>query len=112
MKMTIILILIRAFSTVTIGLLKGQEDLGVGGRVETIQTAALLRKASILTKVLRLEETCYHLHFSQRSSANADVKKSQGVNNDNNKEDLPSSKTALSHPYNDSKTTLKNTKED
>ena len=27
-------------------------------------------------------------------------------------EDLPASKTALSHPYNDSKTTWKNTKED
>ncbi len=34
--------------TVTKGLLKGLEDLEVGGRVETIQTTALLRTARIL----------------------------------------------------------------
>ena len=33
-------------------LLKGLEDLEVGGRVETIQTTALLRKARILRRVL------------------------------------------------------------
>ena len=36
--MTIIPIVIGAFDTVTKGLLKGLEDLEVGGRVETIQT--------------------------------------------------------------------------
>ena len=36
-KVTIIQIVIGAFGTVTIGLLKGLEDLEVGGRVETIQ---------------------------------------------------------------------------
>ena len=40
MKMTIIPIVIGAFVTVTKGLLKGLEDLEVGGRVETIQTTA------------------------------------------------------------------------
>ena len=40
-KVTIIPILIDAFGTVTKGLLKGLEDLEVGGRVETIQTTAL-----------------------------------------------------------------------
>ena len=40
--MTIIPIVIGAFGTVTKGLLKGLEDLEVGGRVETIQTTALL----------------------------------------------------------------------
>ena len=36
MKMTIIPIVIGAFGTVTKGLLKGLEDLEVGGRVETM----------------------------------------------------------------------------
>ena len=45
MQVTIIPIVIVAFGTVTKGLLKGLEDLEVGGLVETIQTTALLRKA-------------------------------------------------------------------
>ena len=40
------------FGTVNKGLLKGLEDLEVGGRVETIQTPALLRTARILRRVL------------------------------------------------------------
>ena len=52
MKVTIILIVISAFGTVTKGLLKGLEDLDVGGRVETIQTTALLKTDRILRKVL------------------------------------------------------------
>ena len=36
--MMIVPIVIGAFGTVTKGLLKGLEDLKVGGRVETIQT--------------------------------------------------------------------------
>ena len=52
MKVTIIPIVIGAFGTVTKGLLKGLEDLEVGGRVETIQTTALLRTARILRTVL------------------------------------------------------------
>ena len=40
-KVTIIPIVIGAFFTVTKGLLKGLEDLEVGGRVETIQTKVL-----------------------------------------------------------------------
>ncbi len=50
--MTIIPIVIGAFGTVTKGLLKGLQDLEVGGRVETIQTTTLLRTARILRKVL------------------------------------------------------------
>ena len=38
MNVTIIPIVIGDFGTVTNGLLKGLEDLEVGGRVETIQT--------------------------------------------------------------------------
>ena len=52
MKVTIILIVIGAFGTVTKGLLKIQKDLEVGGRVETIQTTALLRTARKLRRVL------------------------------------------------------------
>ena len=52
MKVTIIPIVNGAFGTVTKGLLKGLEDLEVGGRVETIQTTALLRTARILKRVL------------------------------------------------------------
>ena len=48
MPVTIIPIVIGAFGTITKGLLKGLEDLEVGGRVETIQTTALLRTARIL----------------------------------------------------------------
>ena len=52
MKVTIVPIVIGAFSTVTKGLLKGLEDLEVGGREETIQTTALLKTARILRRVL------------------------------------------------------------
>ena len=52
MKIMIVPIVIGALSTVTKGLLKGLEDLEVGGRVETIQTTALLRTARILRRVL------------------------------------------------------------
>ena len=52
MRVTIVPIVIGAFDTVTKGLLKGLEDLEVGGRVETIQTRALLRTARILRRVL------------------------------------------------------------
>ena len=53
MKVSIIPIVIGAFGTGTKGLLKGLEDLEVGGRVETIQTTALLRTARILRRVLK-----------------------------------------------------------
>ena len=52
MRVTIVPIVIGAFGTVTKGLLKGREDLEVGGRVETIQTTGLLKTARILRRVL------------------------------------------------------------
>ena len=52
MKVTIVPIVIGALGTITKGLLKGLEDLEVGGRVETIQMIALLRTAGILRRVL------------------------------------------------------------
>ena len=48
----IVPIVIGAFGTVTKGLLKGLEDLEVGGQVEIIQTTALLKTARILRRVL------------------------------------------------------------
>ena len=52
MKVIIIPIVIAAFGTITKGLLKGLDDLGVGGWVETIQTTALLKTSRILRRVL------------------------------------------------------------
>ena len=52
MKVTIVPIVIGALGTVTKGLLKGLEDWDLGGRVETIQTTALLKTDIILRKVL------------------------------------------------------------
>ena len=51
MKVTILPIMIGAFGTVIKGILKGLEYLEVGGRVETIQTTAILRTARILRRV-------------------------------------------------------------
>ena len=45
MKVTVVPILTGTFGTITKGLLKGLQDLEVGGRVETIQTTILLRTA-------------------------------------------------------------------
>ena len=52
MKVTIVPIVIGALGTIIKGLLKGLEDLEVGGRVETIQPTALLRTARILRRAL------------------------------------------------------------
>ena len=51
-RVTTVPIITGALSTITKGILKGLEDLEVGGRVETIQTTALLRTARILKRVL------------------------------------------------------------
>ena len=52
MKVTIMPIVIGALGTITKGLLKGLEELEVGGRVETVQMTALLRTDRILRRVL------------------------------------------------------------
>ena len=52
MKVTIIPIVIGALGTVTEGLVQRLEDLEIKGRVETIQTTAILRSARILRRVL------------------------------------------------------------
>ena len=79
MKVTIIPIVIVAFGTVTKGLLKGMEDLEVGWRVETIQTKVYWQRPEYGEEFWRLEETCCHSNSIERPSANADVKKSNGV---------------------------------
>ena len=68
---------IVSLGRITNGLLKGLEDLEVGGRLETIQTTALLRAVRVLT--WRLEETCCCSNFSEKPSADADLKYSQRV---------------------------------
>ena len=52
MKVTIVPIVTGTLGTITKGLLKGLEDSEVVGRVETIQTTALLKTARILRLVL------------------------------------------------------------
>ena len=52
MKVTIVPIVIGALGTITKGLLKCLEELEIGGRVETIETTALLRMARILKRDL------------------------------------------------------------
>ena len=56
MKVMIVPIVIGALGTITKGLLKGLEDLEIGGQTETIQTTALLRTARILRPVLETLE--------------------------------------------------------
>ena len=63
MKVMFIPIIIAALGTVTKGLTKGLEDLEIRGRVETIQTTAILKSARILRSVL---ETCCHSNSSER----------------------------------------------
>ena len=48
MNVMIVPVVIGALGTITKGLLKGLEDVEVGGRVEPIQITALLRTARIL----------------------------------------------------------------
>ena len=74
MLVTITPIVIGSFGTVTKGLLKGLEDLEVGGRVETIQTTALLKTARILRRVLEIWGDLLSLKLQWKTSALADVK--------------------------------------
>ena len=79
MKVTIVPIVIVALGTITKGLLKGLEDLEVGGQVETIQTTALLRTARILRRALETWGDLLSLKLQWKPSANTDVKISKGV---------------------------------
>ena len=74
MKVMVIPIVIGVLGTLTKGLELGLEKLEISGRVETIQTIALLRSARILRRVL---ETCCHSNSCEKLSANVGVKTSQ-----------------------------------
>ena len=52
MKLTVIPFVISTLGTVTKGLIQELEDLEIRGRVETIQSTALLKLARILRRVL------------------------------------------------------------
>ena len=52
MKVTVIPIVISALGTVTKRLVQGLEDLGIRGKIKTIQTTTLLRLTRILRRVL------------------------------------------------------------
>ena len=52
MKVTVIPIVIGALEMIPKGFLRGQDELKIRGRAETIQTPALLRTARILRRVL------------------------------------------------------------
>ena len=56
MKEAVIPIVIGKPGTVRRGLVKGLEELKIGGRIETIQTMALLRSVTILGRVLEINE--------------------------------------------------------
>ena len=73
MKVTIVLIVIGALGTITKGLLKGLEDLEVGGRVETKRQHCWEQPES-WDESWKLEETCCHSDSSEKPSANTDVK--------------------------------------
>ena len=67
MKVTIILILIGALGTLTIGLVQGLDDLEITGRVKTNTTAALLRSARILRRVLEIWGDLFSLKLQWKS---------------------------------------------
>ena len=88
-------IVIGALGTVTKGLLKDLDVLEIGGRVETIQTTALLRTARILRRVLETWGDLLSLKLQWKPSANTDEKNSKGVNNNNNNNNMISECTKV-----------------
>ena len=67
-------IVTRVLGTVKKGLLKGLAELGIRGRVETIQTKVLVRSVRILRRV---PETCCHSDSSEKLSVDTSLKNSQ-----------------------------------
>ena len=69
-KVKVILIVIGSLGTISKDLGKGVEEWEINGRIETIQTAALLRTARILLRVLgRAEDNCCHSDSRERPPA-------------------------------------------
>ena len=52
MKLMVIPNEIGSLGTITKGLVKGLEDMEIGGQMETFQTTALLRSVRVLRRVL------------------------------------------------------------
>ena len=84
MQVTIVLIVIGAFGTITKGLLKGLEDLEVGGRVRLSKWQHCWERPESWNESWRLEETYCHSNFSEKQSDNTDGKNSKGENDNNN----------------------------
>ena len=84
MKVTIVPIVIGAFGTVTKVLLKGLEDLEVGGWVETIQTTALLKTARILRRVLETWGDLLSLKLQWKIISWCEKLSKRAYNNNNN----------------------------
>ena len=82
MKVMVIPVVTGVLGTVTKGLVLGLEDLEIRGRMETIQTAALMGSTRIMRRVL---ESWCHSDSSEKPSANAGVKKSKRNKSNNNK---------------------------
>ena len=77
MKVMEIPIVISELGTVSKSLVRGLEELEIGGRTETIKTPSLLRSGRILsrnTESRRFEETYSLSDLSERSLANTGVK--------------------------------------
>ena len=75
--MTGIPVVIGMLSTITKDLVQELEDLEIRGRVESIQTTALLDRSEYWEESWRLDEICYHSDYSEKPSANAGVKNFQ-----------------------------------
>ena len=75
MKLTIIPIVIGTFGTVTKGLLKGPEDLRVGGQGRPSKLQHCWERPEYWEESWGLEETLCPSGSSERPSAKADVKK-------------------------------------
>ena len=84
MKVMVMSNVIGALRTVTKGLIQGLEDLEIRGRVETIQTTALLRSTRILRRV---PENCCHSNSSEKPSVKAGVENSEKEYNNNSEKD-------------------------
>ena len=69
MNVTEIPVVIGALSTVTKGLVQGLDDLEIKRRVETIQTAALLRSTRILRRVLETWGDLQSFRFQRKTTS-------------------------------------------
>ena len=67
MKVMFISIMIGALGKVIKGLIKGLEDLEIKGRMETIQTTALMRSVRILRRVLETWEDLLSLRLQWKT---------------------------------------------